>query len=126
MERFVHQYQIRDACGRPQLSGEFAAPVVHTAVHALPRALAGISRPAGTVVSFIADGEHGSAWHVMATPDGWQLGRSAPAEAACEVRTTVDGAIRTFVRDPAAPPLAWHGDSELAGAVSGARAVLGQ
>ena len=114
------------ACGRSQLSGEFAAPVVHTAVHALRRALAGISRPAGTVVSFTVDGVHGSAWHLTATPDGWQLGRSAPSEAACEVRTTVDAAIRTFVRDPAAPPFTWRGDRELAGAVSGAKAVLGQ
>lgn len=126
MERFVHQYQIRDACSRPQLSGEFAAAVVHTAVHALPRALAGISRPAGTVVSFTVDGEHGSAWHLMAAPDGWQLGRLAPAGAACEIRTTVDAAIRTFVRDPAAPPFTWRGDRELARAVSGAKAVLGQ
>jgi uncharacterized protein (TIGR03083 family) len=126
MERYVHQHQIRDACGRPPLGGEFSAPVVHTAMHALPRALSDISRPAGTVVSFIVAGEHGSAWHVMATPDGWQLGRSAPAEAACEVRTTVGAAIRTFVRDPAAPAFAWRGDRELAEAVSGARAILGQ
>jgi uncharacterized protein (TIGR03083 family) len=126
MERFVHQYQIRDACGRPQLGGEYAAPVVHTAVHALPRALSGVSRPAGTVVSFIVDGRHGSAWHVRATADGWQLGTAAPADAACLVRTSVDGAIRTFVRDSKAPPFTWDGDRELAEAVAGAKAILGR
>jgi hypothetical protein len=46
--------------------------------------------------------------------------------AACELRTTTDGPIRSFVRDPAAPAFTWRGDPELAHAVSQARAILGQ
>jgi hypothetical protein len=80
------------------------------------------------VAAFIADdGGHQVAWYLTRTEDGWELGRSAPAEpAACELRTTTDGAIRSFVHDPAAPPLTWRGDRELAQAVSRARAILGQ
>jgi len=128
MERYVHQDQIRRACGRPPLGRRFTEPVLATAVHALPLALAGVSRPAGTVAALIADdGGHQMAWYLTRTEGEWQLGRSAPAEpAACELRTTTDGAIRSFVHDPAAPPFTWRGDPELAQAVSQARAILGQ
>ena len=128
MERYVHQDQIRRACGRPRLDRRFTEPVLATAVHALPLALAGVSRPAGTVAALIVDdGGHQMAWYLTRTEGEWQLGRSAPAEpAACELRTTTDGAIQSFVHDPAAPPFTWRGDPELAQAVSQARAILGQ
>jgi uncharacterized protein (TIGR03083 family) len=128
MERYVHQDQIRRACGRPPLGRRFTEPVLATAVHALPLALADVSRPAGTVVSFTADdGGHETAWYLIRTQGGWELGRTAPAEpAACELRTTTGGAIGSFVRDPAAPAFTWRGDPELANAVSQARAILGQ
>ena len=127
MERYVHQQQIRSACGRPPLGGPFAAAVVQTAVHALPRALGRVSRPDGTAVAFIVDGEYGSAWHLTAGPGGWELGRGIPAgPTACEVHATVEGAIGSLVRDPAAPALTWQGDRELAAAVAGAKAILGQ
>jgi hypothetical protein len=41
------------------------------------------------------------------------------------VRTTVDGALRLYVRDPSAPPLTWQGDHELAEALAEVKAVLG-
>ncbi len=54
-------------------------------------------------------------------------GHLAPARALpASLRTTTDGAIRSFVRDPAAPAFTWRGDPELAHAVSQARAILGQ
>jgi hypothetical protein len=37
----------------------------------------------------------------------------------------VDGALKRYARDPSAPPLAWHGDRELADALAGVKAVLG-
>jgi uncharacterized protein (TIGR03083 family) len=128
MERYVHQDQIRRACGRPPLGRRFAEPVLATAVHALPLALADISRPAGTVAAFIADdGGDEAAWHLTRTHDEWELDRAAPAEPAdCEVRTTIAGAIQSFVRDPAAPAFASRGDPELAQAMSRAKAILGQ
>ncbi len=62
--------------------------------------------------------------NISARRDGWALGPGPGA--ACELRTTTDGAIRSFVRDPAAPAFTWRGDPELAHAVSQARAILGQ
>jgi hypothetical protein len=128
MERYVHQDQIRRACQRPPLGKRFAGPVLATAVHALPLALADVDRPPGTIVAFIAaDGDNEAAWYLTRTQHEWELGRAVPAEPAdCEVRTTTAGAIQSFVRDPAAPAFTWRGDPELARAVSQAKAVLGQ
>lgn len=128
MERYVHQDQIRRACRRPPLGRRFTEPVLATAVHALPLALAGISRPAGTVIAFIADdGSHEAVWYLTRKRDEWELDRTAPAGPAdCEVRTTTDGAIQSFLRDPATPAFEWRGDPTLAEAVSRAKAILGQ
>jgi uncharacterized protein (TIGR03083 family) len=127
MERYVHQYQIRAACGRPQLAARLSTPVVQTAVHALPLTLARVSRPPGTVVTFSVAGDQDFTWHVISTPSGWELGPPVPGEtAACEVRATIDGAIRSFIRDPDAPAFTWRGDHELAEAVSHAKAIIGQ
>ena len=126
MERYVHQQQVRDATRRPWLGSAFTGPVLATAAHALPLALAGVNRPAGTVVAFSAEGEGGGTWHVVRTTTGWELDAPALDEpAACRVRTTVDGALKLYVRDPSAPPLTWQGDQELAAALAGVKAVLG-
>jgi uncharacterized protein (TIGR03083 family) len=126
MERYVHQQQIRDATRRPPLGVAFTGPVLETAAHALPRALDQVIRPAGTVVTFTAEGEGGGAWHVVRAAARWELARAQPIQpAACQARTTVDGALKFYVRDPSAPPLTWQGDRELADALAGAKAVLG-
>lgn len=126
MERYVHQHQIRVACQRPPLAPRFAVPVVQAAVHSLPLALAAVSRPAGTIVSFIVGNDQRTAWQLTAAHGGWELAsREAGAPAACEIHATLDGAIRSFVRDPAAPALAWRGDRALAEAVSRAKAIIG-
>jgi uncharacterized protein (TIGR03083 family) len=126
MERYVHQQQIRDATGRPPLGAAFTGPVLETAAHALPRALDRVTRAAGTVVTFTAEGEGGGSWHVVRTAAGWELASATPARAAaCQARTTVEGALKLYARDPSAPPLTWQGDREIAGALAGVKAVLG-
>jgi uncharacterized protein (TIGR03083 family) len=126
MERYVHQQQIRDAAGRPGLGAEFARPVLVAAAHALPMALRDQHRPAGTRVTFAAEGAGGGTWHVVSTEAGWELGTAQPSgPPACEIRTTVAGAIKLYARDPAAPPLTVRGDPELADALSRTKAVLG-
>lgn len=126
MERYVHQQQIRDATGRPALSADFAAPVLTAAAHALPVALRGLSRPAGTTVTFTAEGPGGGTWHLTRAETGWELAAGRPLEPpSCEVLTTVDGAIKLYARDPAAPPLMRRGDPDLADALSRAKAILG-
>jgi uncharacterized protein (TIGR03083 family) len=126
MERYVHQYQIRDATRRPQLGAAFTGPVLTTAAHALPRALDQVTRPAGTVVTFTAEGPGGGTWHVVRASAGWELDPARPARpAACRARTTVDGALKLYIRDPSAPPLTWQGDHQLADALAGVKAILG-
>jgi uncharacterized protein (TIGR03083 family) len=126
MERYVHQDQIRQATRRPPLGAVFTGPVLATAAHALPRALDQVDRPAGTVVTFTAEGAGGGTWQVVRTPSGWELDPAQPARpAACHARTTVDGALKLYVRDPSAPPLTWQGDPELAHALARVKAVLG-
>ena len=126
MERYVHQQQIREATGRPSLGAFFVRPVLTTAAHALPRALGGVSRPPGTVVTFTVEGEGGGSWPVVREASGWSLAvTSRPGVAACRTRTTVDGALKLYARDPGAPELEWEGDAELARALAGAKAVLG-
>jgi uncharacterized protein (TIGR03083 family) len=126
MERYVHQQQIRQGTERPPLGAGFVGPVLATAAHALPRALDGVSRPVGTVVTFSAEGKGGGTWRVVRTAEGWELDPAPVAgSAACRVRTTVEGALKLYVRDPSAPPLTWQGDPELAHALALVKAVLG-
>jgi uncharacterized protein (TIGR03083 family) len=133
MERYVHQQQIRSATGRPPLGAAFTSPVLTTAAHALPRALDQVARPAGTVVTFTAEGEGGGSWLVVRAVSGWELDTSRPDRpaalpdrpAACQVRTSVEGALKLYARDPSAPPLTWQGDPELAEALAEVKAVLG-
>ena len=57
---------------------------------------------------------------------GWELDRSSwPGPVACRARTTVDGALKLYIRDPNAPALTWQGDRELAEALAGVKAILG-
>jgi uncharacterized protein (TIGR03083 family) len=125
MERYIHQRQIRDALGRPPLDAALTAPVLITAAHALPRALEPVWRPAGTVVSFTAEGDGGGTWHIARSGQGWELDPAPVRPASCQARTTVDGAVKLYARDPTAPPLSWHGDQELAAALGNVKAVLG-
>jgi uncharacterized protein (TIGR03083 family) len=126
MERYVHQQQIRDATRRPGLGASFATPVLVAAAHALPIALRDLPRPTGTTVTFTAEGAGGGTWHLNRAKAGWELTTDRPPQPpACEVSTTVDGAIKLYARDPAAPPLKRRGDPELAEALSRAKAILG-
>ena len=63
--RHVHQHQIRQATGHAPLGAAFTAPILTAAAHALPRALDQVTRPAGTVVTFTAEGDGGGTWHVV-------------------------------------------------------------
>jgi len=126
VERYVHQHQIRQATRHPPLGAVFTGPVLATAAHALPRALNQVTRPADTVVTFTAEGEGGGTWHVVLAPAGWELDAAQPARpAACHAHTTVDGALKLYIRDPSAPPLTWQGDHELADALAGVKTILG-
>ncbi|MGN6173902.1 MAG: hypothetical protein ACTHPS_13270, partial [Streptosporangiaceae bacterium] len=62
-------------------------------MHALPLALAGVDRPPGTIVAFIAaDSDNEAAWYLTRTQHEWELGRAAPAEATCRAHRLGPGA----------------------------------
>jgi len=69
IERYVHPRRH----GAPTAGPAFTSPVLITAAHALPRALDQVTRPPGTVVTFIAEGEGGGTWHVVWAATGWEL-----------------------------------------------------
>jgi hypothetical protein len=126
MERYVHQQQIRRATWHPPLGAAFTGPVLMTAAHALPRALAEVTRPAGTVVTFTAEGQAGGTWYVVRAADAWALDPDRPDRPpACLARTTVDDALKLYIRDPSAAALTWQGDAEIAAALAGVKAILG-
>jgi uncharacterized protein (TIGR03083 family) len=126
MERFVHQQQIRDATGRKALPPELLAPVLATAAHALPVALRPHRRPDGTVVRFVATGEGGGAWDVVAHDGAWSLSSPSPSVTpTCSARAAALDALRLLARDPAAPRLTVVGDPELGEALQRSKAVLG-
>jgi uncharacterized protein (TIGR03083 family) len=126
MERYVHQQQIRQATGRLPLGASFTGPVLMTAAHALPRALAAVTRPAGTVVTFTAEGHGGGTWYVVRATDAWALEPNRPDRPpVCQAFTTADDAVRLYVRDPSAAALTWQGDAEIAAALAGVKAILG-
>jgi len=126
MERAVHQQQIRLATSRPSLRDEFIAPVVRTAVHALPLALADLRRPAGTTVALTVDGDAGGKWYAVSDGHHWTLRATPGDELKCEVRMdSVDDALKLFVRDDSATPVKGTGEPDLIAAVARTKAVLG-
>ena len=73
-ERWHHQQQIREAVGKPVLTGpEWFAPVLATFAHGLPRSYRGVSAPVGTVVRVEISGASGGRWEVAYTESGWVL-----------------------------------------------------
>ena len=51
--------------------------------------------------------------------------RTAGGPPACLARTTVDDAVKLYIRDPSAAALTWQGDAEIAAALAGVKAILG-
>jgi uncharacterized protein (TIGR03083 family) len=103
-ERWTHQQHIRDACGRPGLTGpEWLGPVLEAFMLALPRALRDTGADPGTAVEVRLTGPAGGAWWAVRQADSWTLQRSSPGEASSAVTMDQDTAWRLFSRgiDPA-------------------------
>ncbi len=91
-ERWLHQQQIRDAVGKPCLTGRrFLAPVLATFVHALPFAFRGVDAEAGTSVHLQILGESGGDWTVRREEGRWTLYVGALTDPAC--RVTLDQSV---------------------------------
>jgi hypothetical protein len=63
---------------------------------------------------------------VVRAADAWALEPGRPDRPpACLARTTVDDAVKRYVRNPSAAGLTWQGDAEIAAALAGVKAILG-
>src|SRR6266487_3145987 len=85
-----------------------------------------ISTPGSTASTSSGWRRRGGTWQVIRAAAGWELIPAPQARpAACQARTTVNGALKLYARDPSAPLLTWQGDREIADALAGVKAVLG-
>lgn len=128
-ERWHHQQQIRDATGRPGLTGSrWMRPVLALSMRALPRAYAKVESAEGTSVAVRVDGDGGGSWTVRCSNGGWILSEDAAPDAACVLRMDADTAWRVLLHalppERARPRVAVDGDAALAEPFLHARAVM--
>lgn len=127
-ERWHHQQQIRDAVGRPGLTGaHWMRPVLELSIRALPRAYAAVPATDGAV-AFHVEGDGGGWWSLQPGAGGWSLHEGHAERRACVVRMDTDTAWRVLLHalspDRARERLRVEGDSALAEPFLHARAVM--
>jgi uncharacterized protein (TIGR03083 family) len=94
-ERWVHHQQIRDALNKPGLNGpSFVAPILATAMHAVPRAYLRLDAPQDTTVAIDVTGRAGFSWAVRNDENGWKLYEGLTRDAAARVSIDQDTAWR--------------------------------
>jgi uncharacterized protein (TIGR03083 family) len=114
-EYWVHQQQVREATGRP---GGAEPATVHTVLatflRAMPHTLAGVDRPAGTVLIVAAPGAAGGRWTWRQADGRWWP--SEPGSGGTTVTVDADALWRLCVRmvEPDDVGTTVDGDSELA------------
>ena len=121
-ERWHHQQQIRDAAGRPGLTGRrHLRPVLDAFLRALPHRWRDVAAPAGSRLAVEIDGAAGGIWTLRREGTGWELyegdgGDAGPADA--RARLDGDAAWRLFTkgldRDAARRRVEIDGDRGLA------------
>ena len=117
-ERWHHQQQIREAVGKPVLTGpEWFAPVLATFAHGLPRSYRGVSAPVGTVMRVEISGASGGKWEVVHTESGWVLWEVESSSPAARVIIDEIDAWKVFTKsiepDKVKSRTAFEGDLEL-------------
>jgi uncharacterized protein (TIGR03083 family) len=100
-ERWLHQQHIREAVGRPGMTGRrWLHPVLAAFVRALPRAYRDVPAAAGTAVAVEITGEAGGVWTLRREGAAWRLAAGAPAVSApapaARVTLSQDTAWRLF------------------------------
>ncbi len=118
-EKWLHQQQIREAVGRPGITGrELYHPVLDTFLRGLPFAYRDLERPAGTTVAVEVAGEAGGKWFLIRTDQEWQLFLAAEPPADARVVLPQDLAWKIFSkgvdRETAAAACRFAGDRDLA------------
>ena len=98
-EKWHHQQQIRDAVGRPVLSGRrWLHPVLDTFMRALPRAYRTTEAGAGTGIEVTVEGEAGDSWVLNREGGEWRLYSGGKPDAECRIRIDQDSAWRLMTK----------------------------
>jgi uncharacterized protein (TIGR03083 family) len=119
-ERWLHQQHIRDAVGKPGLTGRhFMGPVLATFVYALPVAFGDTDAPPGTILHLHIEGDVGGDWALVRENAAWSLYEGEPAASDARVTINDQTAWRLFTKgiDPseAEKAISLGGDRELGG-----------
>ena len=102
-ERWHHQQHIRDAVGKPGLTGpRYLGPALDTFVRALPHTYRDVGADEGTLVRLTIAGEAGGRWFLQRERGEWQLYVEATQPPQAEVIVDQDLAWRLFTRGVAA------------------------
>jgi len=117
-ERWHHQEQIREATGRPHLTGrEFLFPVLDTFLRALPFAYRSTPAPDGTLVRVQITGLAGGDWFLLREQSQWRLVFDVTGKPAAEVQMPQDVAWKLCTKGldhtSAEPRLRFTGSLEL-------------
>ena len=119
-ERWVHQQQIRDAVGRPELDDAHTAAVLRTFLWALPHHYRVVPAPEGSTVVIWITGPGGGAWALVRVgATTWDLSEGEPDRRDAEVALTSDAAWRVLTGGAVADEAV-----ELRGAIHLARPFL--
>ena len=98
-ERWTHQQHIRDAVGRPGLTGRrWLAPVLETFMRGLPRALRAAPAADGAALRFTIVGEAGGEWVALRQGGDWTLGTAPGVAVDATVELDADVAWRLFTK----------------------------
>jgi uncharacterized protein (TIGR03083 family) len=98
-EYWTHQQQVRDATGRPGLTGrEFLAPVLDTFLRALPFTLRNTDASPGAQVQVTITGEAAMRWVATREGSGWRLDRGGAARPVVLVEADGDTMWRLCTR----------------------------
>jgi uncharacterized protein (TIGR03083 family) len=98
-ERWHHQQQVREAAGAPLLTEpRWLSPVLRVAVHAIPRAYAGVAPAHPVAVAIEITGPSGGVWSVDYRDGEWRLVEGGPRDPAARVSLDEDTAWRLLHR----------------------------
>lgn len=98
-ERWVHQQQIREAVGRPGLTGRrHYFPVLDAFAQALPYALRDVAAPTGSIVQLIVQGQAGGVWTAIKDDAGWRLSDAIAPDGFAAVILDQDDAWKLFTK----------------------------
>lgn len=128
-ERWHHQDQIREAVGAAAVTApDLLGPVIAVSLFALPPALERVKRPVGTTAAITATGDAGGRWYIERRADSWRIAVGGAVSPVASL-TAMDLDLARLLMHrlsaaQAAEAVRVDGDSELASAMIGARAVM--